>query len=692
VIRRRGRGWALAYASAAVVLAVAGAWVLRRVTFGDVDLVGAVVGALSLAVGVGSTVLAVRAWRWQETGTADLTERLAAAVGHAEGLARQQLLGGHDKPIDVDFEFRHAPAHNATHAMPEGRLQEVVAYYTQLHPRRMVITGAPGSGKTVLAVELILALLEARQVDDPVPIRLSAASWGITTDEMVEPQAATDMVEQWLVDHLVETHQMSPLSARALVTAQKILPVIDGLDEMDAAADPGYDSRAARAMQVLNGYQQRRAKAELVVTCRSGQYQALTAVKVWVEDAAHVEIRPVTARKARAFITDRVIDANRWTDVLEGIDRHQGGPLAVGLSTPWRLTLAVLVYEQRDRHGDFLRDPRQLTAPSLNSPDGVRDHLLALFIPAATALYSGPGTAYRPTPELVHQWLAVLAAYLDHNAATGRTLGGRPLPGTDIVLHELWPLAGTRRPRAVHLAMIAAIWLIAIPIMLTQVAIGFAPNQLLGAGIPALSIIGYTLATWATIWPEPTQANFSRLRTAKGRQELASGLASGLAAGLAAGLMFGLMFGLAFGVAAGLATGLTLGLAFGLMDSAPSRARDPRTIARDDLAAGLTFGLAFGLAAGLTLGLLPQPTFGLVGGLAAGLTFGLTGTFAGGLAGSRYVALLLCTRRRNRHWLPWRLGRFLNWCYHAGLVRIAGNGYQFRHRELQDYLAHNPHP
>jgi hypothetical protein len=64
----------------------------------------------------------------------------------------------------------------------------------------------------------------------------------------------------------------------------------------------------------------------------------------------------------------------------------------------------------------------------------------------------------------------------------------------------------------------------------------------------------------------------------------------------------------------------------------------------------------------------------------------------GGAAGWRYVALLLCTRHRNRRWLPWRLSRFLDLCYQAGLLRIAGNGYQFRHRELQDYLARNPFP
>jgi hypothetical protein len=65
---------------------------------------------------------------------------------------------------------------------------------------------------------------------------------------------------------------------------------------------------------------------------------------------------------------------------------------------------------------------------------------------------------------------------------------------------------------------------------------------------------------------------------------------------------------------------------------------------------------------------------------------------AGGLVGWRYIALLLGTRRWSSHWLPWRLSVFMNWCYDAGLLRIAGIGCQFRHRELQDYLACNPDP
>ena len=87
--------------------------------------------------------------------------------------------------------------------------------------------------------------------------------------------------------------------------------------------------------------------------------------------------------------------------------------------------------------------------------------------------------------------------------------------------------------------------------------------------------------------------------------------------------------------------------------------------------------------ANLSYGLVVGP----VAGLAADLAFGFALGLAYGLAGWRYIALLLCAWRPSGRCLPSRLARFLNWCYGAGLIRIAGIGYQFRHRELQDYLA-----
>ena len=142
----------------------------------------------------------------------------------------------------------------------------------------------------------------------------------------------------------------------------------------------------------------------------------------------------------------------------------------------------------------------------------------------------------------------------------------------------------------------------------------------------------------------PTEVNVQQLRTFQGRRQLAASLATGLATGLAFGLMDGLQ---------------PIG-ASGL---------NPRDPLRNDVLVWLVFGLVFGLAAGL----------------ATRLVLGLV--FAGN-AWLRYViaiTLAACARIQ-----PWRFGRFLTWCYQAGILRETGNAYQFRHLELLHWLQARP--
>ncbi|MFC7388170.1 NACHT domain-containing protein [Sphaerisporangium rhizosphaerae] len=696
-MRTGGRGAAWAWGAVALVAVGAAAMVAWRAgpssKAGEFDPVGAVIGLLGLAVGAFSAWMSVRAARSQES-LEDAAARLAGAVLDGERTARRRLLGEHDKPIDVRFSLERAPAHNAEGAGRRSRLTEVVDYYRGLSPQRMVITGAPGAGKTVLAVELILGLLEQRRPGERVPVRISAAS--LDTE-----LSGHQVMERWLSSHLTQVYRERRAVAEALVAARLVVPVIDGLDEMDAAAEPGYDSRAGRVLRAINTYQDVRGKGAVVLTCRTAQYQALQELLVWAKDAARVEIAPVDGRQARAFLDGRVDDAARWEPVLQAIRRAPRGPLADGLSTPWRLTLAATVYEQRvPGTAAFARDPAELTDARLDSPSAVRDHLLELFIPATVALDPPPGHA---DAGRVHRWLATLAGYLDTNTTTGRTLGGRVLSGTDIVLHELWPLAGAR-PR---LLTTATIWLLGGAATLPRLFLDTIYDQLyLGSLI--LMALTTTLGDRLAIWPEPARVDPRRLRTRAGRRIFVVWLVAGLVVGLAVGPGAGLVVDPGIGLVvdpelrfvvspgAGLGVGLAFGLVTGLSTSGTVSVGDPRDLVRADLISNLVFGLPLGILSGLAFGfpfgIVSGLAVGIVSGLTFGLTFGLAFDLAFPLAGVRYVALLVCTRRWNAVWLPWRLGRLLHWATGAGLMRVAGIGYQFRHRELQDYLAAHPVP
>lgn len=674
--------WLGAVVCGAVAVAL-GLWLVPQAKLGEVDPVSAVIALLALTAGLWSGRQAMRVARMTPVPVAEMAARLADEVRSREGRARTQLLGARNRTIDVDFAFRPAPAHSTQHARARGQLTEVVDYYRDLQPQRLVITGAPGAGKTVLALELLLGLLENPDPGQPVPVRIPATIWD-----------TSHPLSDWLAQHLVTAYQQDLRTAQALVNAGLILPVIDGLDEVDADDTPGHTSRAADVVRALNAYQHGRHAAPLVLTCRTGHYKALTDAEVWTHDAALVTIAAVDSAKAREFIKSRVDNPARWQTVLSTIDDHPGGPLAVGLSTPWRLSLATTVYEQRNPDNSYTHNPADLIRVAATNNHAVREHLLAHFITATHSAQSDEQPPY--TADQTHRWLAVLAGYLHRNASTdGRVLGGVSLSGTDLVLHQLWPLGGVNRVRGTVLVAAALMWLPVI--LLIHNKIKFGVVSVFGFAGVALLVSYASYAVWTDVWPEPSRFQTRQLRTPQGRQALVHLLVMATLAALALGYLIGFVVGFRPGLATGIAAGITLGLTLGLSEEVKrlpghdtgSITWDPREIIKHDLAVGLVTGLAVGVVVGLTT----ERAVGLTVVLTAALTIMSAAWNLTGRVGVRYVVLLLCTRG----WfgtprLPWRLGRFLHWCYHAGLVRQAGIGYQFRHRELQDHLAHHPHP
>ncbi|MGW1912712.1 hypothetical protein ACWCQS_18795 [Streptomyces sp. NPDC002076] len=75
--------------------------------------------------------------------------------------------------------------------------------------------------------------------------------------------------------------------------------------------------------------------------------------------------------------------------------------------------------------------------------------------------------------------------------------------------------------------------------------------------------------------------------------------------------------------------------------------------------------------------LLPHP--------ATAFAVSLATVFIASQATVRYRLVLALAAARGR--LPLRLARFLDWAHHAGLLRVAGNSYQFRHTEFQRWLV-----
>ncbi|MFE3558545.1 hypothetical protein ACFXKW_27345 [Streptomyces sp. NPDC059193] len=151
------------------------------------------------------------------------------------------------------------------------------------------------------------------------------------------------------------------------------------------------------------------------------------------------------------------------------------------------------------------------------------------------------------------------------------------------------------------------------------------------------------------------------------------------------GFLAGLTIGILYGLVAGLAVGFTR------IECEPSTTARPGGVIRSDLLRGLAAGLVAGLTVGLGWGILYASLDGLKAGLTADSGYGLAvglmvGIGFGAPSGRRYLVFVLCSRGK----LPWRLRAFLDWACTAGLLRYSGAAYQFRHRELQQWLGRHP--
>ncbi|WP_437036298.1 NACHT domain-containing protein [Streptomyces sp. enrichment culture] len=644
-------------------------------------------GLLGLPIGVAGLTAAVAAlWRPAQGTDAELVRQwaatLAVQVQESEGKVRHQLLGRDTRRIDLRYTLRAVPG-RAAEAPVAGRTfrdpggtgadPDIAEFFRAIRPGRLVIGGAPGSGKTVLALELTLSLAADRTDSDPVPVRIPMAQWDTS-------HALPELLEK----HLTQALEWPAEMARRLVSHGMVLPVLDGLDEMDpplADGSPDPDApRAKAAIQYLNAYQRGLEAAPLVLTSRLEHFEALLAREPLV-DAALVVVTPVASEPALTYLRDRCRDQPRWQPLLDHLAAHPSCLHARTLSTPWRLGLTATVYRY---HGD----PAELL--TLNDSGSLDRHLLARYIPAAVEPMAGDPSPPRYEPTQVHRWLHHLTGHL---AGTGATVHQT----TDINVYGLWPSAGPGRVRMSDAlltsgtvsAVLPAAWLTPEPGKVAASVLALA----VACGLAAALALSPSRLDWQKRHKPGLRGPFLLglvvnpiLATIVG---VAAGLAAGVATAAAGYPSAALVVGTVVSWVAGLGAGFRFSVAVGLRGAAPTTAVVPPVTLRDDTVYGLVYAVSTGLFGGLAVGgavaLLLEPSTGLVIGAATVIA---SGQASGLSAARRYLVFLLCAHRR----LPFRLGRFLDWACTAGLMRYSGPAYQFRHAELQHWLAAHPDP
>ncbi|GAA2279130.1 MULTISPECIES: NACHT domain-containing protein [Kitasatospora] len=287
-----------------------------------------------------------------------------------------------------------------------ANLTAFAGVFMGLTERRLVVLGGAGSGKTTLAVLLVIELLKRMSEGAPVPVLLSLASW----------QPGKEDLEVWLERQLLREYpHLDGDTASSLITYQRILPVLDGLDELPAA---DHSIALEKINEVLG------QGGPLILTCRTDDYREAIGHTEVLRAAAVVEPVPLTAQEVADYLLGSATPQHqeRWEPLAGALVRDPSSTVARVLTVPLNLWLCRKVYARPikgEAPGD-LADHRRF--PDARAIEG---HLLKSLVPSVYPSNPPPlphpdrkapdrwsRNVWRRDPKRVTAWFTYLARHL----------------------------------------------------------------------------------------------------------------------------------------------------------------------------------------------------------------------------------------------------------------------------------------
>jgi hypothetical protein len=643
-----------------------GSKALKNSPFADVAAVS--LGALAICLAFYSIYLTFRSEKRDSARLASLLK------DQADNAIRSMPKSYFSEELGIEVKLRLETPGASGGASSARTISEHYAALSSTGDSRLMIIGKAGAGKTVSEIQLAAHLLKKWQSGDPVPVQISISSWN------------TDVpFQEWLAEQLDERRLVPNLRvAREIVEKRMVLPILDGLDEMDSAGVPVKEQRALKALRRLNSeYGDRDTKAPIVLTCRTDRYRQISR-KVRLSGATVLELQPLDSSQQLKFLRAAGLTEDdgtwqaRWVGVA-GALTWSGSPtsLARQLQTPWRMALLTTVYAEVDDEYRPVRDPNHLLAMSAHL---VPEHLLGLYVRAATANANAISKSRYVDHGKVEDWLSYVASYMKLHG--GNIVWGRVISSDSIILHRMWPLAGN----AVRSIDTVLSFLSTLPLMVVATRLEVLPEWSAVLIIAVFISIGNGLHIFggdSRAWPDPRRFHL-RAVVENPLRMLFRCLGAALGAYLVL-LVISAYYGQfslqvwVFLVLSGALMGATLHVSREVVDYAQAAVTNPRHPLRKDF--------WFGVACAVSAWVVAAGIFSIDLGMAqAVLWSGLLVVVPGFLLSARACRMYMAFRIRTLLFLP-SMGRFLDWCCKAGLLRLEGVGYQFRHRELQDHLA-----
>jgi DNA polymerase III delta prime subunit len=578
-------------------------------------------------------------------------------VRYEQSLA-QSLLGAIQ--IELGLASRPAAIQNAVSLslrlpeQPEQALPthtSIVDAYEQAQ-QELLILGEPGAGKSTLLLELAQHLVEQAEqnAEQPLPVLLPLSSWATKRLPL----------QEWLIEQFTLLYVVPRQLSHDWVRADLVLPLLDGLDEMDEAA------RAA-CIAAINTYH-REHLHPLVICSRTNEHAAATVHERLALHTA-VVVQPLTLEQIDAYLTTIGKPLATLRTALE-----KNATLQILATTPLLLQILILTY-----HG--------VPIQTLSHKEGqLREQILTNYV---QQMVNRKGNNARYPLEQTRAWLSWLAQQM---LLQNQTI---------FSLEQVQPNWLPRRRRAIYQWNVGLLFELIFGLFfgLVGALVGALVYELVFGLVFGL-IFGLVFGLIFGLVFGPLR----RLDTIKPAEALTwsrKGLKYGLIYGLV-GLLVGGLLG-PLGEPLGLLGGL-IGVLGGLSRTQlTERLRfSPNEGIRRSMKNGLLVGLLIGLFGGL-FGLLLGGLFGLlIGGLLVGLLVGVVnGLFGGlffglffGLPGGLFFGLQAVLQHYIlRFWLwrshlfPLQAVPFLEDATARILLRRVGGGYSFTHRLLLDYFA-----
>jgi hypothetical protein len=150
---------------------------------------------------------------------------------------------------------------------------------------QLLILGAPGSGKTTTLLKLAESLLARAEGMDDIPYIFELSAW---RDDRQD-------IASWLMAQLKFEHNIDEVVSREWLVKGQLLPLLDGLDELEPSRQPACIAK-------INEFVTSQLGRQVVVCCRVKSYEAIedSGVKLDSLNGA-LRLQPLTEGQIQAY-------------------------------------------------------------------------------------------------------------------------------------------------------------------------------------------------------------------------------------------------------------------------------------------------------------------------------------------------------------------------------------------------------